>query len=162
MKRILVAMFALGLFACNDTNENTKALEERIEKLEEKIENTYKPGLGDFMSSIQAHHSKLWFAGQNENWDLADFEIHELMEAVEGIQEFHKGRKEAEMIEMIIPPLEEVDKAIEMEDPTKFVSSYTTLTNTCNQCHHATGYEFNVVQIPDTSPFTNQNFEISK
>src|SRR5690554_8053895 len=119
MKRILVAMFALGLFACNDTNENTKALEERIEKLEEKIENTYKPGLGDFMSSIQAHHSNLWFEGQIENWDVADFEIHELMVAVEGIQEHHKGRNEDEMVEMIIDTLGEVDKAIEMEDQAK-------------------------------------------
>ena len=35
------------------------------------------PGFEEFMSNIQAHHAKLWFAGQNHNWKLADFEIHE-------------------------------------------------------------------------------------
>ena len=35
------------------------------------------------MSSIQTHHAKLWFAGMNANWRLADFEIHEIMESVD-------------------------------------------------------------------------------
>ena len=37
------------------------------------------------MSGIQVHHEKLWFAGTAKNWRLADFEIHEIMEAVDDI-----------------------------------------------------------------------------
>ena len=38
----------------------------------------YRPGLGEIMSGIQTHHAKLWFAGINENWKLADYEVKEL------------------------------------------------------------------------------------
>jgi len=46
------------------------------------------------MSGVQAHHSKLWSAGQNQNWKLADFEIHEIMEAIDNIQKYQSERKE--------------------------------------------------------------------
>src|SRR5690554_6636417 len=102
MKQLLLITLTFGLFACNQQTDNTKELEERIERLEEKLADSYKPGFGDFMRSIQGHHSKLWFAGKNENWELADFEVHELMETIEDIMEYQAGRKETEMIKMII------------------------------------------------------------
>jgi hypothetical protein len=72
--------------ACDQQTDNNKILQNRIDTLEKKLSDTYKPGFGEFMSSIQVHHSKLWFAGQNQNWKLADFEIHEIMEAIENIK----------------------------------------------------------------------------
>src|SRR5690606_28494182 len=101
----------------------------------------------------------LWFAGQNENWKLADFEVHEIMEAIEDIQKFQSGRKETQMIEMIIPPLDSINNAIRQKDSGLFESSYILLTNTCNKCHRAADYEFNIVKIPETSPFSNQDFK---
>lgn len=47
------------------------------------------------MSGIHAHHSKLWFAGQYENWKLTDFEVHEIMEAIEDIRNFKQKEKKA-------------------------------------------------------------------
>lgn len=76
MRIFLIALFSISLFACNQQTDNTQVLQNRIDSLEQKLANTYKPGFGEFMSGIQAHHSKLWFAGQNENWKLADFEVH--------------------------------------------------------------------------------------
>jgi len=152
-------LFTFGLFSCNQQTDNTKILQNRIDSLEIKLADTYKPGFGDFMSSIQAHHLKLWFAGKNENWKLADFEVHELMEAVEDIQKYQAGRKESEMIGIIIPPLDSISKAIKQRNSVLFESSYTLLTNTCNQCHSEVDFEFNVVKIPDSSPFSNQEFK---
>lgn len=152
-------LFTFGLFSCNQQTDNTKILQNRIDSLEIKLADTYKPGFGDFMSSIQAHHLKLWFAGKNENWKLADFEVHELMEAVEDIQKYQAGRKESEMIGIIIPPLDSISKAIQQRNSVLFESSYTLLTNTCNQCHSEVDFEFNVVKIPDSSPFSNQEFK---
>ena len=114
------------------------------------------------MSGIQAHHSKLWFAGQNENWKLADFEVHEIMEAIEDIQKFQTERKESQMIGMINPALDSINNAIQQKNSTLFKSSYILLTNTCNNCHRSANFEFNVVKIPDTQPFSNQDFKISK
>jgi len=41
----------------------------------------YAPGLGEFMTATQLRHAKLWFAGKENNWDLAAYEIDEIAEA---------------------------------------------------------------------------------
>lgn len=158
MKKILFAIFSLALFACNQQTDNTELLQERINKLEHKLADTYKPGLGDFMSRIQTQHAKLWFAGQNENWALANFEIHEIEETLEDIEKYQAGRKEMEMIQMLDAPLDSIEKAIEQKNSEAFKRNFITLTNTCNTCHIAVDFGFNVIKIPDSSPFGNQDF----
>jgi len=59
-----------------------------------------RPGFDDFMSSVQIHLAKSWFAGKNENWRLADFEIHEITEKIEAIRTFQSDRKETQLIIM--------------------------------------------------------------
>jgi hypothetical protein len=159
MKQILLIILTFQLLACNQQADNTKVLQNRVDSLEQKIAGTYKPGFGEFMSGIQAHHSKLWFAGQNKNWKLAGFEVHEIMEAVEDIQKFQTERKESQMIGMINPPLDSINNAIQQKNSALFKTSYTLLTNTCNNCHRASAFEFNVVKIPDRQPFSNQDFK---
>src|SRR5690554_858351 len=162
MRQIFLILLIFGFFSCNQQTDQTKVLQKRIDSLEVKLANTYKPGFGDFMGSIQAHHSKLWFAGQNENWELADFEIHELMETIEDIMEYQAGRKETDMLKMIISPLDSVDEAIDQKNLTMFNRGYALLTNTCNSCHQAAGVGFNVVKIPESSPYSNQEFKVVK
>ena len=38
------------------------------------------PGLGEYMTAIQLHAGKLWFAAKALNWELADYELDELKE----------------------------------------------------------------------------------
>lgn len=159
MKQIFIVILTFGLLACNQHPDKTQVLQNRIDSLEQKLADTYKPGFGEFMSSIQTHHSKLWFAGQNENWRLADFEVHEIMEAIEDIQKFQTERKESQIIGMIHPALDSLNNAIKQQNPSLFKSSYTLLTNTCNDCHRTADFEFNVVKIPDSQPFSNQDFK---
>lgn len=162
MKYILITILVFGLFACKQGKDNAQVLQNRIDTLEQKLANTYKPGLGEFMSGIQTHHSKLWFAGQNQNWKLADFEIHEIMEAIEDIQKYQTERKESQMISVINPALDSVKVAIDQKDPALFKSSYTLLTSSCNNCHREAHFEFNVVKIPDTQSFSNQDFKVNQ
>ena len=82
MKKIILILVTFGLFACNQQTDKTQILQNRLDSLERKLADTYKPGI--------------------------------------------------------------------------------LLTNTCNSCHRATEFEFNVVKIPDTPPFSNQDFKISK
>lgn len=159
MKQTFIIILTFGLFACNQQIDKTQALQNRIDSLEHKLADTYKPGFGEFMSSIQIHHSKLWFAGQNENWKLADFEVHEIMEAIEDIQKFQTERKESQMIGMINPALDSINYAIQQKNSALFKSSYTLLTNTCNNCHREADFEYNVVKIPDSQYFSNQDFK---
>jgi hypothetical protein len=159
MKPTILILLSFGFFACNQQTNQTQLLQSRIDSLERKLAETYKPGFGDFMSSVQVHHNKLWFAGQNQNWELADFEVHEIMEAISDIQKYQTERKESQLIGMILPALDSVNAAIRLKNQTQFKSSFTSMTNTCNNCHRATAFEFNVVKIPDTPPFSNQDFK---
>jgi len=59
---------------------------------------------------------------------------------------------------MINPALDSMNAAIAKKDPVQFKNSFVLLTNTCNNCHHAVNFEFNVVTIPDKPPFSNQIF----
>ena len=156
-----ILLLTILFFSCSQEShsDNTKALQSRIDTLEKKLADTYKPDFGEFMSTIQVHHAKLWFAGQNQNWKLADFEVHEIMEALDGIQKFRPDRKESQKIGMLSPAIDSINNAINKKDPALFKRSFNLLTNTCNDCHHSCDYEFNVVKIPETPPFSNQDFK---
>ncbi len=147
--------------SCSTNNDNTVELKSHIENLEKKLADVYKPGFGEFMSGIQSHHAKLWFAGQNHNWKLADFEIHEIMESIEAIQKYETERKESQKISMIMPAIDSVNNAIKNENEALFKRSYTLLTNTCNNCHRSNEFEFNVVKIPEANTFSNQDFRVN-
>ena len=146
------------IISCNES-PTSKNLQLQIDSLNQKLSNTYSPGLGEFMSGIQVHHAKLWFAGNNENWKLADFEIHEIMEAVEDIQKYNTDRPEIKSIGMISASLDSVNATIVQKDPAAFKSSFNMLTNTCNSCHQSTDHGFNVIKIPDSPPYSNQEYK---
>ena len=145
---------------CN--NSENKNLQSRIDSLEKKLNDTYKPGFGEFMSNIQIHHAKLWFAGSNENWALADFEIHEISETVDAIEKYEPEREESKSVPMIKPALDSVLTAIQHKNLAQFKNNYVLLTNTCNNCHKAVNFSFNEVRIPDSPPFSNQTFKKNK
>jgi len=133
-------------------------MQSKIDSLEKQLDKTYRPGLGEFMTGIQLHHAKLWFAGQNQNWPLADFEIHEIQESLDNIDVFCKDRPEVKSIGMLKPAMDSVTDAIGQKNLQSFQHSFSLLTNTCNNCHKATDHGFNVVTIPTNPPVSNQDF----
>ena len=155
----IILILTFGIVACNQKIDKTQNLQKRVDSLEVKLSETYKPGFGEFMSIVQAHHAKLWFAGKNQNWKLADFEIHEIMETMDDIQKYETERKESKMIGIIKPALDSVNSAIEQKNLKLFKRNYKLLTSTCNSCHHAVNFEFNVIKIPDKQTFSNQDFK---
>jgi len=158
MKPIAIIATTFFLSACNRPGKKNMQLQLRIDSLEKKLSGTYKPGFGEFMSGIQVHHAKLWFAGKNKNWKLAGFEIHEIMEAIDDIEKYQTERSESQKVVMLNPALDSVNHAIQQKSSKLFKSSFVLLTNTCNNCHKAVDYGFNLVKIPNSPPFSNQVF----
>jgi hypothetical protein len=144
--------------ACNSGASDKAALQAQVDSLQRKLDDAYKPGLGEFMSGIQVHHAKLWFAGTAGNWKLADFEIGEIKEALDDISRFCAHRPEITSLPMIRPAVDSVAAAVGAGNGPAFRSAFTLLTTTCNNCHRATKHEFNVIKTPETPPFTNQVF----
>src|SRR5260370_33949928 len=111
MKYYVSIIITLIIFSCNQENDKVQQMQVTIDSLQKQLKETYKPGLGEFMSGIQTHHAKLWFAGQNQNWPLADFEIHEIQEGLEDIQKFCSDRPEVKAIGMINTAIDSVNNA---------------------------------------------------
>jgi hypothetical protein len=157
--RLLFSFLFLCLAAsCAAPGPDVAELQAHVDSLQRKIDNSYRPGLGEFMSGIQVHHAKLWFAGTAGNWDLADFETKEIREAIDDINQYCADRPEVVSIPMIKAPLDSIDAAIHQKNVPQFKNGFVLLTNTCNNCHRSTRHAFNVIQLPLTPPFSNQVF----
>ncbi|HET7001646.1 MAG TPA: hypothetical protein VFI33_10065 [Puia sp.] len=160
MKIILITAITISVLACHQSGHSGhQDLQNQIDSLRNKIAHAYSPGVGEFMSSIQMHHAKLWFAGKNENWDLANFEIEEIQESLDDIQQYCADSPSIKTLPMIFAPLDSVKHAISEKNTGRFKTSFNLLTNTCNSCHQASNRPFNVIRIPDTPPVSNQVFE---
>jgi hypothetical protein len=124
----------------------------------------YAPGLGEIMSLQQMRHSKLWFAGQAANWELAAYETDELEEGFAEAMRFHPTHKSSpQPLTKAIPtfvdvPIRELRDAIASKDATRFEHAFDALTAGCNACHAATSFGFNVVVRPRANSFANQDF----
>jgi hypothetical protein len=120
------------------------------------------PGLGEIMSLQLMRHAKLWLAGSQKNWALADYELDELREGFEDVQKYHQtheGAPVGAMVQSLTPaPLEALGKAIEAKDAASFAKSFDQLTGACNTCHRAAKHGFIVITRPAASPFPNQKF----
>lgn len=147
--------------ACSNTQSKTDSLEKKIDSLQSRLAHMYIPGVGEFMSSIQIHHEKLWFAGVHQNWKLADFELHELGEAFEGVRTFGDDTLILQILPMVDTLLAGIKSSVAAQDGDEFRRQYELLTNGCNNCHRATKHEFNTIVTPATPPFTDQVFEPS-
>src|SRR6202007_2210724 len=124
MKQLLLLSSFFALFSCNNSPDQITQLQKRLDSLQNKLNDTYRPGLGEFMSSIQVHHEKLYFAGQNNNWKLADFEIHEIMEAVNDIRHYASDRPEVKELPMLLPAIDSINTAINTQDKNLFIKNF--------------------------------------
>jgi hypothetical protein len=163
MKRlsILILAFLLSLSAITSCKQSSGGdeLTARLDSLKSQLDTAYKPGTGTIMNTIvQPHHLKLWFAGQHKNWALAEYERQELMGGFEKVQKLHKDKPEAAAVAMIFPAMDAIEKAIREKDDNAFKNNFVILTNTCNTCHQALKYGFNVIKVPATNSFDNQSF----
>jgi len=116
------------------------------------------------MSQSATAHAKLWFAGRANNWELADYEIDELREALEDAGKFHHSDKQTSqpipdlIAQSMYQPLAQLEQAIKDKNAQSFTESYDNLTTACNNCHQTTGFGFNLLTRPSFNTFSNQAF----
>jgi cytochrome c553 len=117
------------------------------------------------MSFMQRYSAKLYLAGMEENWELADIYAHELEELAETIVDGNHMDDDVDvsgLLETMLPPqLEQVGAAIDAGDKEMFERNYETMIQTCNQCHQASNYGLVQVTVPENNPY-NQDFSVQK
>jgi hypothetical protein len=125
----------------------------------------YRPGLGEIMSLQQMRHTKLWFAGEVENWPLATYELDELKEGFDDAARLYPTRDDVPVAVLVrdltAGPLQQLTDAIGDQDRLEFDAAFDSLTGACNACHEAAHFGFNVIRRPTSNPYSDQNFDVA-
>ena len=68
--------------------------------------------------------------GKNQNWELADFEMHEIAETIGCNKRISNRKRRIKKVDMLKPSLDAVNDAIDQrKTPSLFNSSYLLLTS---------------------------------
>ena len=155
-----------GSVESNDRNleKTIAAMQDSLGRLQRQIDTLrgQVPGLGEYMSTIQLHVSKLWFAAQASNWELCSFELGELNEAIDLSEELHIVRNTVDISSVLQSvqntQLQSLRQSIESKQQESFQNAYNQTLDACNGCHRSAGYGYIHVITPTGQPVTNQRW----
>lgn len=117
----------------------------------------YTPQLVDIMSAVQFRHLKLSIAGQQQNWELAAYELDLVKTSLVDAIALYDNIP-VQNITMIDGPIKALEGAIASRNGLAFGKAIQQLTVGCNSCHQSIGRGFIVIAVPGASPFSNQSF----
>ena len=120
------------------------------------------PGLGEYMTTIQLHAGKLWFAAAAANWELAEYELDELKETMETVKKLNaekNGVKITNVMDSVLQTqIAELEKSIKQKSRPEFQRAYDETLSACNGCHSESGNKFIQITRPSAPPVTNQKW----
>ena len=146
-------------------NQELAAYEDSLKSVQAEVTNVKEmaPGLGEFMTTIQLHAGKLWFAVKASNWELAEYELDELketMEAAKGLNAEKNGVKISGVLDSVLQTqVAQLAESIKRKNAAEFQRSYDETLSACNGCHTEAGYKFIHIVRPVLPPVTNQKWE---
>jgi hypothetical protein len=153
-KAIILAV-AIGLSACQKQTAQgdwIKGTETDQVKLIEK----HFRGFDNAMVETDYRYQELYWAGQDENWDYANYQLTKIKLAIEnGLQRRPLRAKSAEVF--LTDVLPEMQKSVAAKDTAIFNENFKLLTIGCNNCHTLEKLSFFKVKIP-----TQRQSSISK
>ncbi len=146
----LFTLLSLGVFACNQpTNKETAEGDwikgtdtEQIKTIEKHFR-----GFDNTMVETGYRYQELYWAGLDQNWEYADYQIAKIKLAIEtGLERRPKRAPSSQhFLNYVLPDMK---KSVESKDTANFNKSFLTLTTNCNSCHAMEKVPFFNVQIP--------------
>jgi hypothetical protein len=143
------------------------ALQESLKRVQAELATAKElaPGLGEYMTTIQLHAGKLWFAAKAGNWELAAYELHELEETMESVKKLNvekNGVKISNVMDAVLQTqIAQLEKSIKQKNPTEFQNAYDETLSACNGCHTESGHRFIQIVRPAGPPVTNQKWGVA-
>lgn len=103
-----------------------------LEKLK-TIEKHFR-GFDNTMVETGYRYQELYWAGQDENWDYANYQLEKIKTTIEnGLERRPKRAKSAEhFLNYVLP---EMQKSVHSKDTAIFNKEFQTMTINCNSCH---------------------------
>src|SRR4029453_259950 len=110
------------------------------------------------MADVGYHYCNLWFAGQNDNWPLAQFYCDETRSHLRWAVRIIPMRKDREGRDVDLgailgaleqTSLKDLDQSVKSKDKAKFAAAYKTQLQNCMACHQATSKEYIRLHVPE-------------
>ncbi len=164
-QRLLVSLISLCLFVMVYLLVTSIINRKELESLKAHLKNDTDTEsehfeLAESMGNVQRYFNKLWFAGNNANWELASFYVHEIeevFESIEGAQVVDEGKDISALVKMMAEPgIKSLEEGIGQVDTSAFKENYMIMMNACNSCHAVAGHAFIQIKLPETPAFDNQ------
>ncbi len=149
MKKIFLLIIPLLLISCGKTSENHAEGKWIKGDKQEQIEIKERQfgGFGKTMIEVGYRYNELYWAGQNENWEYAKYQLEDLEEAMQkGFERRPNREKNAKHFMTVSIP--ELMKAIEEKSKPEFEESFENLRVSCTSCHKMEELPSFKVQIP--------------
>jgi len=165
LKHVSMLLIGVFLYGCNSNNSNQhQAGDDRwltsIEDENKQIEAIQRQFRGFDMAMVETgyRYTELYWAGQDENWPYAEYQLKKLRKAIEmGLQRRPKRAASAQpFLNGVLP---EMEKALDQEDIEAFREKFNILTQGCNSCHAAERISHFEVHPPESrnSPIQKMN-----
>lgn len=126
----------LLLYSCKNRQESSLQGEWIQGTNQEKI-NIIESQLGGFdkaMVETGYRYQELYWAGQDENWPYAYYQLEKIRKAIRnGLERRPKRSKSATYFMTVSLPA--MEKALKEKDTAVFNDKFQTLTNSCISCH---------------------------
>ena len=138
-------------------------LRSRVERLEGKA-----PDQSHAMADVGYHFANLWFAGEKQNWPLAEFCLDETRSHLRWAVRIIPVRKTpaGQDLELkgILDALEssvldDLRKAVAAHDRARFEPAYKRTLEGCYACHKSAGKPYLRPQVPEQPPAPILNFD---
>jgi hypothetical protein len=158
----ILSLLLILLSSCNYFDDKTSQQDREIltdpigsqdwltGNLEEKLETITNHLRGFDMAMIETgyRHVELYWAGQDENWGYAEYQVEKLELAIERGLERRPARAESahQYLEQALPAIKE---AVGERDLEVFNREFETFTQSCNACHHSEQVPHFNVNIPE-------------
>ena len=124
-----------------------------------------KGGAGEQMETVARHlrgndiamwevgyrFGELYWAGAEENWPLAAYQLTKIRLAMD-LANQRRPKRAASYAAFFDEGLPEINEAVAAKDKAAFDTGFDVLTAACNSCHVAENLEFFVVRKPDYRP----------
>jgi hypothetical protein len=143
----LILTFLLGyIFSCNTTPvQGDWIAGTETEQL--KTTEKHFRGLDVAMMEIGHRYQELYWAGQDENWEYATYQLDKIKLSLTHALERRPLRKESgdDFLENDLPLMY---TAVEKKDTAVFNAAFQIFTNSCNACHSKEKVPFFHISIP--------------
>ncbi len=150
VQSLVVLSMLFTLNACNETNESAQGnwiTGTEQEKLEH-IENQFR-GFDNAMVETAYRYQELYWAGQDENWEYAEYQLEKIKIAIEnGL--LRRPKRAASAEHFLKHDLPEMQKSVISKDTVIFNQGFQLFTNQCNNCHLKENVLFFTVKTPKT------------